>query len=126
MNSILKFLLSKKETREDIRDFCNSKKKYCQDNKEVVCERILRVSGYETKNFYPNSNTRFCKLYSEISDISKNVRMTPELLKTISKRGTSELQAFVVFNGHFLERREPSMVQRKFSFADSIRDLRTI
>lgn len=100
MDYLLKTLLSNKKTKQAIGEFCASKQEYCRSNRETVCERILHVSGYKTKNFFKGLTTSFCKLYSELTELSSDITMSDELLENIRSNASSDLRAFIVFNGY--------------------------
>ena len=140
LNTIfLSYLMKDIKSIKDIDAFCSSKKTICRNNKEVVCRKILQISGY--RNLDGASN--YCKIYKDLAtfanrlqyhELSKQsyVSMTPELYDLILARGSPELHKFLDDNGYPIladvetrKKTRPNMIRLE-SFGDYNRNRTTV
>lgn len=110
MDALLKFMLSRKTSREEIAKFCLSKKNFCTSNSEAVCKRILEVSGYITKG----TKTGYCPLYTELHTLDPKIKMSYALLESAQNSASKELRAFLILNGYTISPQPLSRFNPKF------------
>jgi len=96
----LKFIIKDIETLEDINKICESRNEICLENREVLCKKVLQVSGYKVSR-----QTNSCKIFKELLNLSRitnnkgNIMiMTPELNTLINEIGSDELKIFIDCN----------------------------
>ena len=96
----LKFIIKDIETLEDINKICESRNEICLENRELLCKKVLQVSGYKVSR-----QTNACKIFKELLDLSRRTDnkgniliMTPELNTMINIIGSDELKIFIDCN----------------------------
>lgn len=112
MDFALKLLLKQKASYKLIAEFCLIHNKYCSENSQYVCKKILQINGY--KKF--NEDQDYCLVYKELSkysskDKSKPLEMNIKLANTISRSAlvSRRLINFLKVNGHDLSTINKSM-----------------
>lgn len=119
----LTYALSKIETLKDVEMFCNSNKKQCIKHKQMLCEKILNISGYNTESI-----TDVCIIYKELASLANRinykflsktsyVKMTPTLYRYCLEYGTPKLLKFLAQNKFPIDK---DLQKRKFSFTSSV------
>jgi hypothetical protein len=127
--SLLKFLVKSKKTIDSITDFCKDNEKFCTENREYICKRVLKISGYKVPKKYKYS----CRVYKELVELStlaRNSNRVPikksyiesnrHVIREINSHGSIMLRDFFIYNGHLVE----FASSKKSSF--SIKDLFTL
>lgn len=127
--AVLHLILQTKTSLNALNAFCSSSKgaMFCNKNKEMVCKKALKISGYKT-----TPTVSSCEIYGELSQLVKKlpenaprtgkatksvIAMDPTLLELARKKASSKLRAFLVFNKISIPLEEVSNVKRAKSIA---------
>lgn len=95
----LEYLLKDKKTLEDIMTFCKDKKAMCKANKNVLCKKILKVSGYKIVDVQDPCSILNEIMYRAKAIGQKELGMTDKLVDNIALFGSVNLKKFMAQNG---------------------------
>ena len=119
MNSfILSYMLKYADSYEYIEKFCFKNKNLCNENKNTVCKKILKISGYT------NVGGNSCLIYKELAQKARQIpktnghsyiQMTPELLELCQRRCSIDLMEFLEDNGYNIDSNSASNVSNTSS-----------
>ena len=94
-------ILKKQKTLEDILNTSREHRRYTEIYKDLICKRVLEISGYIILRHNP------CGIYAELVKLSgnaKNIKMTDELLKKcITKEISNDMREFLRYNGYGID-----------------------
>jgi hypothetical protein len=76
-------------TVNDIADFCVKNKNYCQDNRQKICKKILKIIGYLTPKKFDN---QYCMIYKELKRIDPTSSVYKKNYLLIGKETQERLQ----------------------------------
>lgn len=65
-------------TPEQIQNFCMKNSVYCRENRNFICKRILKSSGYKTPSKY---NKFYCIIYKELTLLVKDLETKNKISK---------------------------------------------
>jgi hypothetical protein len=117
---LLRLILSGKNSIKSTLDYCKDKK-VCDENKDVLTKKLLSLSGYKVpKGANPvpiyEELVKLGNSKANTLDIESHIKMTDEFVKIISRKGSEELKAFLLYNGIFI----PQYTSRLTKLRDSI------
>ena len=103
---VLSIILSNKKTIKATLDYCKDKS-ICNNNKNVLCKKLLQLSGYKV---FP-AGIDVVSIYNELAELSKKkpeteradteslLKITEPFKKIISRYGSQTLRTFMDANG---------------------------
>ena len=98
-------MLKNINTIEDVYAFCRKNPIICKNNKQIICKKILLLSGYKkflTKNYYIicKELLKIASKYTFFLDVqdSNYIKMSMSLLYACKKYGSSGLKQFIDIN----------------------------
>jgi hypothetical protein len=101
----INYLLKDINNVEDVYKLCLKNSKICMNNKQIICKKILILSGYKkflTKDYFLicKELSNIVKKYISIKDVNKYscISMTEVLWNACKIYGSSELNQFIDIN----------------------------
>lgn len=100
----LKYLLKDAKNYDEISDICSKHSSMCISEKQLMCKKILQVSGYKVPR-----DTNSCSIYDELLERTKELDrpyninrfyVDQALINAVDMFGSKSLKEFFIKNGH--------------------------